>query len=130
MNVFKTKEFARFARRAKLTDAKLTKAAADVAAGQYDADLGGGVYKQRVARDDAGKSGGYRTILLFKAGQHGFFTAGFAKNDKANLSAREVKALRTLAKVLLSYEDETIEVAVLAGELVEVGTGEDADQEA
>lgn len=127
MSIFKTKEFARFARKAKLTDAKLTKAAADVTAGQYDADLGGGVYKQRVAQDDAGKSGGYRTILLFKAGRHGFFAAGFAKNDKANLSAREVKALRVLAKVLLSYEDETIEAAVSAGELVEVGTGEDAD---
>lgn len=55
-----TKEFARFARKARVADAKLLQAARDVAAGRYDADLGGGVFKQRVAREGGGKSGWFR----------------------------------------------------------------------
>jgi hypothetical protein len=73
MRVYQTKDFARFARKAGMTTEKLLAAAADVADGKSDADLGGGVFKQRVARHGGGKSGGFRTILLFKAGQHSFF---------------------------------------------------------
>ena len=61
MKVFKTKSFGRFARKKGLEDALLLKAAADAAAGRIDADLGGGVIKQRVARKGGGKSGGFRT---------------------------------------------------------------------
>ena len=76
---------------------ELLKAAKAVASGQWDADLGGGVFKQRIARDGGGKSGGFRTIILFKVGGHSFFVHGFAKNEKANLS----KAQRnTLARVI------------------------------
>ena len=88
MTVYATKEFARFARKVGLADAKLLRAARDVAAGRYDADLGGGVFKQRVARDGSGKSGGFRTIIVFRAGGHSFFAHGFAKSDKANYRLR------------------------------------------
>lgn len=91
MAVLMTKGFARFARKAKVGDSNLTKAAAEVAAGEFDADLGGHVYKQRVAREGKGKSGGFRTIILFKIGGHSFFAHGFAKSDKANIDARELK---------------------------------------
>ncbi len=73
MRVYQTKEFARFARKERLSIKALLQAAADVAQGQFNADLGGGVFKQRVARSGAGKSGGYRSILLFKSGRHTFF---------------------------------------------------------
>lgn len=65
MSVYKTKEFSRFARKADLKSADLLDAAKAVASGQWDADLGGGVFKQRIARDGGGKSGGFRTIILF-----------------------------------------------------------------
>ena len=120
MSVYLTKEFARFARKAGLADAKLVQAAADVAAGRYDADLGGGVFKQRVAREGGGKSGGFRTIILFRIGGHSFFAHGFAKSDKANISAKELKALKALADLLLRLSDGQIGLSRETGELIEV----------
>ena len=120
MTVYATKEFARFARKIGLADATLLRAARNVAAGRYDADLGGGVFKQRVARDGSGKSGGFRTIILFRAGGHSFFAHGFAKSDKANVSTRELKALKQLADVLLGFSKEKLQTAKASGELIEV----------
>lgn len=129
MSVYVTKEFARFARKVRLANAKLLQAAQDVAAGHYDADLGGGVFKQRVAREGGGKSGGFRTIILFRVGSHSFFAHGFAKSDKANVSAKELKALKRLADLLLGYSEEQLVVAQVAGELSEVESdGGDEEQ--
>jgi hypothetical protein len=128
MTVYVTKEFARFARKAGLLDAKLLQAAGDVAKDQYDADLGGGVFKHRVAREGGGKSGGFRTIILFKAGGHSFFAHGFAKNNKANVSAKELKALKQLANVLIGFSDEQLRAAKAAGELSEVSDGNDKQE--
>ena len=80
MTVFMTKGFARFARKAGLASASLRAAATEVAAGEHDAELGGGVFKQRVARPGGGRSGGFRTIILFKVGGHSFFARGFARS--------------------------------------------------
>ena len=129
MSVYVTKEFRRFARKAGLADAKLLEAAHDLVAGRYDADLGGGVFKQRVARKGGGKSGGFRTIILFRIGSHSVFAHGFAKSDKANVSAKELKALKRLADVLLGFSDEQIAAAQAAGELIEVESdGGDKEQ--
>jgi hypothetical protein len=120
MAVYLTKEFARFARKAKLTDAALIEAACDVRSGRYDADMGGGVFKQRIAREGGGKSGGFRAIILFKIGSHAFFTYGFAKNAKANVSATELRALKRLAGIFFGFSIERIRAAETAGELIEV----------
>jgi hypothetical protein len=128
MSVYVTKEFARFARKADLGGANLLQAAQDVAAGRYDADLGGGVFKQRVAREGGGKSGGFRTIILFRVGSHSFFAHGFAKNDKANVSAKELKALKRLADVLFGFSDAQLQAAQAASELIEV-KNDDGDEE-
>ncbi len=85
-----------------------------MAAGRYDANLGGGVFKQRVARDGGGKSGGFRTIILFRVGGHSFFAHGFANSDKANVSARELTALKQLADVLLRFSHEQLFKAKVA----------------
>ena len=82
MSVYRTKEFAKFARKAGLGSAVLLEAAKAVASDQWDADLGGGVFKQRIAREGSGKSGGFRTTIVFKVGGHSFFVHGFAKNDR------------------------------------------------
>lgn len=123
MSVFLTKAFARFAKKAEVADDGFAVAAAEVAAGNFDADLGGHVYKQRIARRGQGKSGGYRTIILFKSGEHSFFVHGFAKNEKANVTIKELKALKELAEVLLKLGADDIEAALLAGELVKVDDG-------
>ena len=120
MKVFKTKSFSRFARKETLEDAALFRAAVDAAAGHIDADLGGGVIKQRVARKGGGKSGGFRTILLFRSGSHVFFVFGFAKNERPNISKDELTAFRKLADTLLILRPEQLETAVEGGELIEV----------
>lgn len=123
-----TKEFARFARKAGLEGGSLMAAATDVAEGHHDADLGGGVFKQRVARPGSGKSGGFRTIILFRIGGHSFFAHGFAKSDKANVTPRELQALKRLAEIFLAFSTEEIAAALGAGQLIEVTDGDDEEQ--
>jgi hypothetical protein len=120
MTVYLTKAFARLAVKAGLDDQTLLGAARAVAEGRFDADLGGGVYKQRVARRGGGKSGGFRTIILFRVGGHSFFAHGFAKSEKANISAVELRALKRLAEKLQGLSAQQLAIAVTARELVEV----------
>lgn len=120
MGIFKTKEFARFARKARIDDGALAEAVAAVAAGSWDADLGGGVYKQRIARQGEGKSGGFRTIILFKTGKHSFLVHGFAKNEKANVSSKELMALKALARTLFALDVDGLRTTNAVGVLIEV----------
>jgi hypothetical protein len=118
--VFVTKEFGRFRRKAKLSGLELHEAAEQVRRGRWDADLGAGIFKQRIARKGEGKSGGYRTILCFKRGSHMFFIHGFAKSEKENVAQSELHALKRLSKVLLNLSDEQINASLRSRELVKV----------
>jgi hypothetical protein len=130
MSVYETKEFSRFARKAHLGSEELLEAAKAVASGRWDANLGGGVFKQRIAREGGGKSGGFRTIILFKVGGHSFFVHGFGKNEKANITLRELKPLRRLAATFFEFDAEALEKATAAGEIAEVKSdGEDGEQD-
>ena len=77
--------------------------------------------KKRVALAGRGKSGGVRTLLAYKVGNKAFFVYGFAKNSRANVSTDELKALKRLAKELLSYSDKALIEAIKHGALIEVG---------
>lgn len=77
VKVYKTRRFGKFWKSEGLPDDKLWKAAREVADGDFDADLGGGVFKQRVARPGRGKSAGYRTLILHKRGEAYIFSYGF-----------------------------------------------------
>ena len=85
-----------------------------------DADLGGGVIKQRIARAGEGKSGGFRTIILFRAGSRAFFVHGFAKSEQDNIRDDELAAFKLLAAQLLAYDDAALAKAIAAGVLMEV----------
>jgi len=126
MRIFKTVPFARFARKAAVGDEQLKKAMADVEHGLVDADLGGGVLKQRIARQGAGKSGGFRVIVLFRHGERAFFVHGFAKSDQSNISGDELAAFKMLAAEMLAYRDEALSAALRSGALMEI----DGDEEA
>jgi hypothetical protein len=76
--------------------------------------------KIRVAVGGRGKRGGVRTLLAYKSGDKAFFVYGFAKNVRANVSTDELKALKHLAKELLSYSDKALTKAIQYGALVEV----------
>ena len=120
MRTFKHKRFVRFARKERITDAQLSKAVADAEAGLIDADLGGGVIKQRIARPNEGKSGGYRSIIFFKAGDRAFFVHGFAKNDLANIGPAQEEDYKRLAPVLLNATAAQLGQLLSAGMFIEV----------
>ena len=88
--------------------------------GLVAADLGGGVIKQRIARPGQGKSGGFRTLIVFRASTRAVFVHGFAKNETDNIERDELVALRKLARELLEYDEKAIARAVTSGALVEM----------
>jgi hypothetical protein len=119
MRLFKSKAFARFARSQRITDEDLCEAIARAERGLIDADLGGYVMKQRIARDGEGKSGGFRSIIFFKSGDKAIFVHGFEKSAKANIAANELREYKAAAKIILKYSDEQMNIAVASGAYVE-----------
>jgi len=93
VRVFKTKSFARFARKEGISNSKLSDAVLEIEKGLYEADLGCGLFKKRVARPGEGKSGGYRTAVAYQEGKRSVFLHGFPKNVKGSLSDLELKDL-------------------------------------
>ena len=110
----------RFAKKAGIGDVALCEAVRDAERGLIAADLGGGVIKQRIARIGRGKSGGSRTLIVFRAGARAFFVHGFAKNEKDNIGQDELSALKKLASALLAYDDKAIFRVIASGTLAEV----------
>ena len=124
MRIFKNKAFIRFARKERMKDAALGDAIERAERGLIDAVLGGGVIKQRIARPGSGKSGGYRTIILFRTKKLAFFVHGFAKNEQDNIDDEELAAFKMLADEMLAYDDKALAKAMANGTLTEV-TGDD-----
>ncbi len=122
--IFVSDEFDDFAQKERITDQALCKAIEEIERGLIHADLGGHVLKQRIARPGSGKSSGYRTIILFKQESRAVFVAGYAKNDKANLTERELQVLKDLAKDILSLSESQVNRAVSVGKLREVARNE------
>ena len=118
--MFKTKPFARFAARKGIEDAGLCEAVERVAKGLVDADHGGGVVKQRIARRGQGRSGGFRVLVVFRRGDRAFFVHGFAKSDRENLRRKELMALRTLADELFGLDGPDLEAMLANGTISEV----------
>lgn len=117
---FRTRSFTRWMRKAGLTDEVLRAAVLEMTKGLIDADLGGHLVKKRVALPGQGKRAGARTIVATKMADRWFFVLGFAKNERANIDAAELKALQELAKHYLEFDDWQIEQAIASGVLTEV----------
>ncbi|WP_254684522.1 type II toxin-antitoxin system RelE/ParE family toxin [Edaphosphingomonas haloaromaticamans] len=109
--------------RKRIADASLRKAVERAESGLVDADLGGGVIKQRVARTGQGKSGGYRTLILFRQGDRAIFAFGFAKNAQANISKVDLALLRKAASEALEWSGEELDRLMASGTLVEIDDG-------
>jgi hypothetical protein len=112
MRIFKTKGLAKFARRERIADASMREAIGRAERGIIDADLGGGLIKQRVARPGQGRSGGYRMMVAYRTKDRAIFLLGFAKNERENISPKELAALRELVKVWLRASDDQIATAM------------------
>ena len=120
MRVFKYTRFSRFASKEGITDHELLEMVDQLEADQADANLGGDVYKVRVARQGEGKSGGHRVIVYFRNEYRTFFSYGFSKNDKGNISGKELKRFKEDAKNRLSLTDEEIEDRLRNGIFIEI----------
>jgi hypothetical protein len=120
MRIFKMKGFARFTRREHIADTSLKEAIGRAESGNIDADLGGGLIKQRVARQGQGRSGGYRMVIAYRTGDRAIFLLGFAKNEQENISSGELTALRALVKVWLQAPQHDIATALNEGVLQEI----------
>jgi hypothetical protein len=118
--VLKRKEFARWQVGESLSDAALCKAVKEMQSGLIDADLGGCLYKKRIARPGGGKSGGYRTLLSARMGDRYIFLHGFPKSVKGNITRDEKKVLQFVGKVFLELSGDAFSVALRSGVLLEV----------
>lgn len=70
--------------------------------------LGANLFKLRVATGGKGKSGGSRTIIVFKKDSICYWVHCFQKKDKENLTTKELKDFKKLSIVLLSFNDGDI----------------------
>lgn len=120
MRVFKTKVFSRFAKRERITEKEICEAARRATKGLIDADLGGGVIKQRLARKGQGKSGGFRSIILFQRNEKMFFVYGFAKSDRDNIRKDELMAFRKLADAMFILDNKALVAVMRNGTIMEV----------
>jgi hypothetical protein len=89
-----------------------------------DADLGGGLIKQRVARPGQGKSGGFRTIVAYSRGSP-IFLYGFAKSERENLNDDELSYWQRVGRAYLALAGDAMDAAIAGDELIEVDYGEE-----
>ena len=125
MQILKTRWFARFARREGLSEGSLRVAIKRAEQGLVDADLGGGLIKQRVARQGQGRSGGYRVLVAYRAMGRAVFLFSFAKSERENIGSDELVLLRELAKNWLSADVAKICNEIEIGNLQEIEDGEE-----
>jgi len=112
VRVFKSTWFTRFADKEEITDGELREMVSRLEAGQAEANLGGDVYKIRVARQGEGKSGGYRVLVFFRSKERTFYIYGFAKSAMGNIDKKQLKRFKKAAKVTLSYTDRQLDELV------------------
>ncbi|MGP8242896.1 MAG: type II toxin-antitoxin system RelE/ParE family toxin [Bryobacteraceae bacterium] len=120
MRIFKSRWFQRFAKKEEIPDAALRDATNRAERGQIDADLGGEVIKQRIARPGHGRSKGYRTIIIFRRGAMAFFIYGFSKSQRANIDDHELKQFKEAAKHVLALAEKQLAELIERGDFAEV----------
>ena len=112
MRIFTTKWLRRYARHEHIADDSLREAVERAERGLVDADLGGGVIKQRVARAGQGRSGGYRMLVAYRAGERSVFLYGFAKRERENIDEDELLTLREIGAAWLAADARQIALAL------------------
>ena len=120
VRIFKNTWFARFADKERITDSELLRAVNQLETGQASADLGGGVFKVRIARSGEGKSGGYRVIVFFRSGERTFYVYGFAKSAISNIDKKQLRDFKRTAKAILALTDNQLEGLLKTGKYIEI----------
>ena len=108
MRVFKTKNFNKFMKRERIADRQLCEVVIAIENGLIDANLGGGVLKQRIAAKGRGKQGGYRSVVAFSFGDRTVFMYGYAKNttkkSTIEISSAELSAFKDMARIYFTLD--------------------------
>jgi len=120
MQIFKTELFKKYQKKEGISDEALKKAANEMQSGLYDANLGGYVFKKRIAKPGQGKSGSTRSIIAYKLKNRLIFMFGFPKNKVENITDEELRHLKKLAQVLLELDESQIDDAIQEGKLQEI----------
>ena len=118
--IFKTKTFSKAFSKPDLSDVDLLNAVKEMEQGLYEADLGGDVYKKRIAIGNRGKSQGARTIVATKLGRYWFFIFGFKKKERANINNVELAHLQKVAELHLGLTADQIDQLIQDKSLIEV----------
>jgi hypothetical protein len=126
VRIFKTKWVARFARRERIDDGSLREAIDRAERGIVDADLGGGLIKQRVARAGQGRSGGYRMLVAYRVRDRAVFLYGFAKSQQENIDSAELATAREIAEAWLAADAPRLARAIDENEIQEVFDDEES----
>lgn len=121
--VFKTKTFDRWARKV-VSDLLLCQAASEIEQGLFEADLGRGVCKKRVAMPGQGKSCSTRTLVAKKHKDAIFFLAGREKSQPwSDFSDKEVDATKIIASGLQAADAQKLDELLAAEILKEICNG-------
>lgn len=129
VRIFKTKTLAKFTRQNTISDASLVAAVERAAEGLIDADLGGHVIKQRVARPGQGKRGGFRMLIGFRS-DLSIFLFGFAKNERDNIDDGQLRTLREIVASWFAADEKKIAQALKDGTLIEVQNDKESKKDA
>ena len=115
--VFKTSWFTKAVRKAHITDDELCSAIRQVMLGQVD-DLGGGVFKKRVGKNQ------YRSIILARTGHYWIYEYLFAKQDRANIEDNELSEFRRLVKVYAGLTIHQVNKLIRENDWMEICNGD------
>jgi hypothetical protein len=118
--IFTTKTFSKWQRKTGMGDQSLIKAIQEIQSGLVDAQLAKGLVKKRVAQSGRGKQSSARTLVATYFEDRWFFIFGFLKNEKSNITAKELQWLMSFAQQLLDLRDDELSMAIEAGELCEI----------
>ena len=116
LRVFGNKPFMRWAGKFGASDKALWEAAEK----EPDANLGGGVFKFRLAREGEGSSGGSQLIVAMKQDERIVMMFAFEKKDLSNINVKELKGFRKLARIYLERTEAEMNKLVKDGELIEI----------
>ena len=120
MKELMTKEFSKWVSKQDIHDNELSNALKELETGSFEANLGGHIYKKRIRFKGKGKSGSGRTIICYKKEDRAIFIHGFSKNEKDNLSSKELIAFKEFSKILLAFSLTEIDTAIKNGDFIEV----------
>ncbi len=102
----KTKWFQKRAKKNSVSDELLLKTVEDLECNLGSVNLRGGLYKVRTKRIGKGKSGSYRTMVVYKESDRVIFIYGFSKSERENLDNDELTSFKKLVKDLLKISRE------------------------